>query len=182
MDIHFASFFIFIFGHKKATLQPSYIYPFALLFSHSVVSDSLWPHGLQHTRLPCPSPSPRAYSNSCPLSQWCHPTISSSITHFSSFPQSSPASGSFPMSCLFTSGSQSIEASALASVLPMNIQGWFLLGLTSLISFKIDCFDILAVQGTLKSFPAPQFKHRFFSAQPSLWSSTHMHTWMLEKS
>ena len=95
------------------------------------MSDSLWPHGLQHARLPRPLLSPRVCSNSCPLSQWCHPTILSCVTHFSC-PQSFPVSGSFPMSWLFTSGSQSIGASA--SVLPMNIQGWFPLGLTGLIS------------------------------------------------
>ena len=97
-------------------------------FSRSVVSDFLWPHGLQHTRLLCPSPTPRVYSNSCPLSQWCHPMISSSVIPFSSCPQSFPASGSFPRSQLFTSGGQSIGASASASVLPMNIQDWFSLG------------------------------------------------------
>ena len=105
-----------------------------LLFSCSVMSDSLWPHGLQHARLPCPSPSPRACSNSRPLSWWCHPTISSSVVHFSSCLQSFPVSGSFLMSRLFISGGQSIGASASASVLPMNIQGWFLSGLTGLIS------------------------------------------------
>ena len=99
-------------------------------FSHSVVSDSLWPPGLQHDRLPCPSPTPGAYSNSCPLSQWCHPTISSSDFPFSSRLQSFPASGSFPMSQFFTSSSQSIGVSASASVLPMNIQDWFPLGWT----------------------------------------------------
>ena len=99
-----------------------------LLFSCSVMSDSLQPHGLQHGRLPCLSPSPRVFSNSCPLSQWCHPTISSSVSPFSSHLQSFPASGSFPMSQLFTSGGQSIGLSALASVLPMNIQGLFPLG------------------------------------------------------
>ena len=96
------------------------------------MSYSLQPHGLQLARLPCPSPSPGAWSTSCPLSQWCHPTISSSVFHFSSCPQSLPASGSFPMTQLFASGGQSIEASA--SVLPMNIQGWFPLGLTDFIS------------------------------------------------
>ena len=102
-------------------------------FSHSVVSDSLQPHGLQHARPPCPSPTPGACSNSCPLSWWCHPTISSSIVPFSSCLQSFPASGSFPMSQFFSSGSQSIGVSASASVLPMNIQDWFPLGLTGLI-------------------------------------------------
>ena len=97
-----------------------------LLFSHSVVSDSLRPHG--HAKPPCPSPSPKACSNSCPLSWWCHPTISSSVIPFSSCLQSFPASGSFPMSWLFTSGGQKIGASASASVFPMNIQYWFPLG------------------------------------------------------
>jgi len=99
-------------------------------FSHSVVTDSLWPHGLQHTRLPCPSPTPGAYSNSCPLSRWCHPTIPSSVVPFSSRLQPFLASGSFPMSRFFASGGQSIGVSASASVLPMNIQDWFPLGLT----------------------------------------------------
>ena len=99
-------------------------------FSHSVMSDSLRPHGLQHTRLPCPSPTPRAYSNSCPSHQWCHPTISSSVVSFSSHLQSFPTSGSFPMSWFFASGGQSIGVSASASILPVNIQDWFLLGWT----------------------------------------------------
>ena len=99
-------------------------------FSHSVMSDSLWPHGLQHARLPCPSPSPGTFSNSCPLNQWCHLIISSSVIPFFSCLLSFPALGSFPMSQLFALGGQSIRASALASVLPMNIQGWFPLGLT----------------------------------------------------
>ena len=117
-------------------------------FSHSVVSDSLRSHGLQHARPPCSSPTPGVYSNSCPLSLWCHPTISSSVLPFSSCPQSFPASGSFQMSQLFTSGGQSIWVSASASVLPMDIQDWFPLGL---ISFRIDWLDLLAVQGTLNS-------------------------------
>ena len=96
--------------------------------------DSLWTHKLQHIRLPCPSLSPRICSHSYPLSRWCHPTISSSVSHFSSCPQSFPVSGSLPMSQIFASGGQSIEASAAASVLPMNIQGWFSLGFTGLIS------------------------------------------------
>ena len=95
---------------------------------------SLWPRGLQHPQLPCPSPAPRVCSNSCPLSLWCHPTISSSVVPFSSCPPSCPASGSFPTSQIFTSGGQSIGASASASVLPMNTQDWFPLGLTDLIS------------------------------------------------
>ena len=111
-------------------------------FSHSIMSDSLWPHGLHHARLPCPSPAPRACSDSCPLSQWCHPTISSSVIPFSSCPQSFPASGSLPISLfLFPSGGQSIGVSSSASVLPMNIQDWF----------RMDWLDLFAVQGTLKS-------------------------------
>ena len=105
-------------------------------FSCSVVSNSLQPHGLQHARLPCPSPTPGACWNSCPLSQWCHPTISSSVVPFSSCLQFFPVSGSFPMSQFFTSGGQSIRASASASVLPMNIQDWFPLGWTGLISLQ----------------------------------------------
>ena len=105
-------------------------------FSCSVVSDSLQPHGLQHAWLPCPSPSPRACSDSCPLSQWCHPTISSAVLPFSSCLQSFPASESFQMNQFFASGGQSIGASASASVLPMNIQDWFPLGLTALISLQ----------------------------------------------
>ena len=96
--------------------------------------DSLWPHGLQHTRPPCPSPTPRVYSNSCPLSWWCHQTISSSVVPFSSHLQSFPASGSFPMSQLFASGGQNIGVSASASVFPLNIQDWFPLGWTGWIS------------------------------------------------
>ena len=107
-----------------------------LLFSCSVMSFSLQPHRMQYARLPCPSPSPRACSNSCPLSQWCHPTISSSVIPFSSHLQSFPTSGSFPMSWLLTSGGQSIGASASASVLPMNIKGWFPLEWTGWISLQ----------------------------------------------
>ena len=112
--------------------------------SRSVVSDSLWPHGLQHTRPPSPSLTPGVYLNSCPLSWWCHPTISSSVIPFSSNLQSFPASGSSQMSQFFIPGGQSIGVSASASVLPMNIQDW-------LISFRMDWLDLLAVQGTLKS-------------------------------
>ena len=105
-------------------------------FNGSVVSYSLWPHGLQHIRLPCLSSAPRMGSNSCPWSQWCHPTTSSSVVSFSSCLRSFPGSGSFPMIQFFTSGGQSIGASASASVLPMNIQDWFPLGCTGLISLQ----------------------------------------------
>ena len=107
-----------------------------VLFSQSVVSDSLWPQGLQYARLPCPSPTPGASSNSCPSSQWCHPTISSSVVPFSSCLQSFPASGSFPMSQFFASGGQSIGVSASASALPVNIQDWFPSGWTGWISLQ----------------------------------------------
>ena len=120
-----------------------------LLFNHSVMSDSLQPHGLQQASLPCPSLSPGACSNSCPLIWWCHPTTPSSVIPFSSCPQSLPASGPFPRSQLFRSGDQSIEASASVSVLPMNIQ-WFPLELTGLTSFQPKGFS--------RVFPALQFK------------------------
>ena len=148
------------------------VHTLLLLFNHSVVSDSLWPHGLQHARLPCPSPSPGACSNSCPASRWCHPTISSSVVLFSSYLQSFPISGSFPMSQLFASGDQSTGASATASVLPMNIQDWFLLGSTSLISWLS--------KGLSKVSNTTVQKHQFFIAQ-LLYSNSHIHTWPLEK-
>ena len=109
---------------------------FSVQFSHSVMSNSLWPHEQQHTRPPCPSPTPGVYPNLCPLSQWCHPTILSSVVPFSSCPQSFPASGSFQMSQFFASGGQSIGVSASTSVLPMNIQDWFPLGWTGWISLQ----------------------------------------------
>ena len=140
-------------------------------FSHSVLSDSLQPHGLQRARLPCPSPAPKAYSNSCPSSQWCHPTISSSVIPFSSCLQSFLASGSCPMSQFFTLGGQSIGASASASVLPMNISPLWLTGLISLKSKELSrVFSNTTVQ-----------KHQFFGAQLSLLSNSHIHTWLLEK-
>ena len=145
-----------------------------LLFSCSVVSDSLWSHGLQHARLPCPSLYPGVCSNSCPLSWWCLPTISSSVSPFSSCLQSFPASGSFPMSRLFASGGQSIGVPVSASVLPMNIQGLFLLILTGLISLQSKGLSRVFSSTTV-------WKHQFFSAQLSLWSNTHIYTRLLEK-
>ena len=122
------------------------------------------------SRLPYPSPSPGACSDSCPLSQWYHPTISSSVVPFSSHLQAFPASGSFPMSQFFASGGQSIGVSASASVLPMNIQDWFPLGLTDWIS--------LLSKGLSRVFSSTTVpKHQFFSTQPSLWSNSHIHTW-----
>ena len=122
----------------------------SIQFSHSDMSNSLWPHELQQARLPCPSPTPGACSNSCPPSWWYHPTISSSVVPFSSCLQSFPASGSFPMSWLFTSGGQSIGASASASVFPMNILDWFPLGLTG--------WSPCSPRDSQVSSPTPQFK------------------------
>ena len=143
-------------------------------FSFSVLSDSLWPHGLQHARLPCPLSTPGACSNSRPSSRWCHPTISSSVVPFFSCLQSFPTSGSFLISQLFSSGGQSIGVSASASVLPMNIQDWFPLGWTAWISLQSKGlsrdFSNITVQ-----------KHQFFSVQFSLQPNSHIHTWLLEK-
>ena len=141
------------------------------LFSRSVVSDSLRPHGLQHTRLPCPSPTPGAYSKSCPWCRWCHPTFSSSVAPFSSSShlQSFQASGSFQMSKFFASGGQHTGASASASVLSMNIQDWFPLGLTGLISLQARGLSRVFSNTTVQ-------KHQFFGPQPSLWSKSHIHS------
>ena len=136
-------------------------------FSRSVVSDSLRCHELQHTRLPCPSPTPRVHSNSCPLSRWCHPAISSSVIPFSSCPQYLPASECFPVSQLFTWGGESTGVSALASFLPKKSQGWSPSEWTGWIS---RVFSNTTVQ-----------KHQFFGAQPSSQSNSHTHTWPLEK-
>ena len=130
-------------------------------FSRSVVSDSLRPHGLQHTRPPCPSPTPGVHSDSLPSSQWCHPAISSSVIPFSSCPQSLPASESFPMSQLFAWGGQSTGVSALASFLPKNTQGWSPLEWT--------CWISLQSKGLSRVFSSTTVpKHQFFSAQPFL--------------
>ena len=140
-------------------------------FSCSVVSDSLRPHGLPYARPPCPSPTPEVYSNSCPSSWWCHPTISSSVIPFFSWLQSFPTSGSFQMSQFFASDGQIIGVSASAPVLPMNIQDWFPLGLTGLIS--------LQSQGLSRVFSSTSIqKHQFFGAQYSLWSNSHICTYL----
>ena len=140
--------------------------------NHSGLSNSLWPPGLQHARLPCPLPTHGACSNSCPLSQWCHPTISSSVIPFSFCLQPFPASGSFQMSQFFTSSGQSIGASA--SVLPMNIQDWFPLGLIGLISLQSKGLSRVFSNTTVQ-------KNECFGAQLSWWSKFHMHPWLLEK-
>ena len=143
-------------------------------FSRSVVSNHLRPHGLQHTRPPCPSPTPGVYSNSCPSSWWYHPTISSSVSPFSSCLQSFPESGSFQMRQLFASGGQSIGVSASASVLPVKIQDWFPLGWTDWISSQSKGLSRVFSNTTVQ-------KHQFFSTQPSSQSNSHIHTWLLEK-
>ena len=154
---------------KETTLQIPWVQ-----FSCSVMSNSLWPHGLQHARLPCPSPTPRDYSDSCPLNRWCHPTILSSVVPFFSHLQSFPASGSFQMSQFFASGAQSIRVSASASVLPINIQDSFPLGWIGWIS--------LLSKGLSRDFSSTTVqKHQFFGTQLSLQSNSHIYTWLLEK-
>ena len=138
------------------------------LFSCSVLSNFLWTHGLKLSRLSCPL-SPRVCSNSCPLSWWCYLTISSSAAPFSSYPQSFLASGSLPTSQLFTSDGQNIGASASASVLPMNIQDWFILGLTALIPLQSKGLSRVFSNTTV-------WKHQFFSAHSSFWSNSHIST------
>ena len=168
--------------HRSDTFWDCLIISFSLLelqyaVSHFVVQslscvDSLRPRELQHARLPCPSPSPRVCSNSCPLSRWCHPTISS--CHPLLILPSFPASGSLPVSQLFASGGQSIGASASALVLPMNTQDWFPLGLTGWIS--------LQSKGLSRVFSKPQFKSiNSLVLSFSLWCNSHIHTWLLEK-
>ena len=139
-------------------------------FSHSVIMNFLQHHELQHARSPCPSPTPGLYSHSCPLSQWCHPIISSSVVPFSSCLQSFPAPGSSQMS----SDDQSIGVSVSASVLPLNNQDWFPLGWTGWISLQSKGLSRVFSNTTVQ-------KHQFFSAQLSSWSNCHIHTWPLEK-
>ena len=143
-------------------------------FSCSVVSNSLRPHESQHTRPPCPSPTPGVHANSCPSSRWCHPAISSSVTPFSSCPQSLPASESFPVSQLFTWGGQSTWVSALASVLPKNTQDWSPSEWTGWISLQSKGLSRAFSNTTIQ-------KHQFFSTQLCLWSNSYIHTWLLEK-
>ena len=149
----------FCYLGRKPT-SPILLKPFSVQFGRSVVSDSLQPHGLQHARPPCPSQTPRVYIKSCPLSQWCHPTISSSVIPFSSCPQSFPALGSFQMSQLFTSGGQSIGVSASTSIRTMNTQDWSPLGWTGLISSMS--------KGLSRAFSNNRVKkHQFISVQLS---------------
>ena len=143
-------------------------------FSHSVMSDSLWPHELQHARPPCPSPTPGVHSDSRPLSRWCHPAISSSVVPFSSCPQCLPASESFLMSQLFAWGGQSTEVSALASFLPKDTKDWSPLEWIGWISLQSKGLSRVFSNTTVQ-------KHQFFGAQLSSQSNSHIHTWPLEK-
>ena len=155
---------------------PLHIY-FSILsvqFSRSVVSNSLWAHESQHARPPCPSPSPGVHSDSRPSSQWCHPTISSWVVPFSSCPQYLPASESFPVSQLFAWGGQSTGVSASASFLPKKSQGWSPSEWTGWISLQSKGPSRVFSNNTVQM-------HQFFSAQPSLQSNSHIHTWLQEK-
>ena len=156
------------------TEKPGRLQFSSVQFSHSVTSDSLQPHESQHSKPPCPSPTPRVYSNSCPSSRWCHPAISSSVSPFSSCPQSLPASGFFPVSQLITLDGQSIGISASASVLPMNTQDWSPLGWTGWISLQSKGLSRVFSNTTVQ-------KQQFFSAQLSSQSNSHIHLWQLEK-
>ena len=166
-----------IYNTLRNIFPPTYLPEFLIIFFQfssvqSIMSDSLWPHGLQHARPPCSLPTPGVYPNSWPLSWWCHPSISSSVFPFSSSLQSFPASGSFPRSEFFASGGQSIGVSASASVLPVNIQNWFHLGWTGLISLQSK--GLSRVNTTVQ-------KHQFFGTRLSSQSNSHIHTWPLEK-
>ena len=162
LEILFGSFFAL--SHFISSVQ----------FSRSVVSDYLRPHESQHARPPCPSPTPQGHPNPCPSSQWCHPIISSSVVPSSSCLHSFPASGSFPMSQLFTSGGQSTRVSVSASVLPVNIQDWSPLGWTGWISLLSKGLSRVFSNTTVQ-------KHQFFGAQLSSQSDCHIHTWPQEK-
>ena len=159
------------------------IYSLSIFQMYNIVSSSvqslssvrsLQPHELQHSRPPCPSPTPRVHPNPCPLSRWCHPAILSSVIPFSSYPQSLPPSGSFPMSQLFSWGGQSIGVSASASVLSMNTQDWSPLECTGWISLQSKGLSRVFSNTTVQ-------KHQFFGAQLSSQSNSHIHTWPLEK-
>ena len=160
--------------HLMPSIQIIYSEISSVQFNRSVVSDSLQPHESQHTRPPCPSPIPGVHPDSCPLSQWCHPAISSSVVPFSSCPQSLPASESFPMSQLFAWGGQSTGVSALASFLPKESQGWSPSEWTGWISLQSKGLSRVFSNTTVQ-------KHQFFSAQPSSQSNSHIHIWPLEK-
>ena len=159
-----------VLGHWSTPVHAWSLVVVSVQFSCSVVFDSLWPRESHHARPPCPPPTPGVYSNSCPLSRWCQPAISSSVIPFSSCPQSLPASESFPMSQLFAWGGQSIGVSALASVLPKNTQGWSPLEWTGWISVQSKGLSRVFSNTTVQ-------KHQFFGSQLSSQSNSHIHTW-----
>ena len=159
---------------RQIPYQLSYQGEISVQFSRSVLPDSLRLHESQHTRPPCPSQTPGVYSDSCPLSWWCHPAISSSVVPFSSYPLSLPASGSFPVSQLFAWGGQSIGVSASASVLPRNTQDWSPLGWIGWISLQSKGFLRVFSNTTVQ-------KHQSFGTQLSSQSNSHIHTWLLEE-
>ena len=164
--VHFSHFSAF-FWSQWIFLEVYFIFS-SVQFSRSAMSDSLWPHELQHARPPCPSPTPGVHPNSCASSRWCHPAISSSVIPFSSRPQSLPASWSFPASQLFAWGGQSIGVSALASVLPMNTQNWSPLWWTGWISLQFKGLSRVFSNTTVQ-------KHQFFGSQLSSQSNSHSH-------
>ena len=166
--------FISLGGHFGQRYIIPMIQVSSVHFSHSIISDSLQSHESQHARPPWPSPTPRVHSDSSPVVQWCYPAISSSVVPFSSCPQSLPASESFPMSQLFTSGGQSTGASALASFFPKKSQGWSPSEWTGWISLQSKGLSRVFSNTTVQ-------KHQFFGAQPSSQSNSHIHTWLLEK-
>ena len=165
---------IFIMSSTSASISLVIQNFYSVQFSHSIVSDSLRPHELQHVRPPCPSPTPRVHPDSRPSSQWCHPSISSSVVPFSSCPQSLPASESFPMSQLFAWGGQSTGVSVLASFLAKKSQGWSPSEWTGWISLQSRRLSRVFLNTTVQ-------KHQFFGAQPSSQSNSHIHTWPQEK-
>ena len=163
-----------IWGLERLNGMIMIIYFSSVQFSPSVMSNSLWPNELQHTRPPCPSSTSRVHSNSCPLSQWCHPAISSSVVPFSSCPQSLTASESFPMSQLFAWSGQRTGVSALSSFLPKKSQGWSPSEGTGWISLLSKGLSRILSNTTVQ-------KHQFFGAQPSSQSNPHIHTWPPER-
>ena len=165
--IKWAKYWRSIFSMSSAIPSIMAIDMASVQFSHSIVSDFLQPHGLRHARIPCPSPTPGAYSNSCPSSRWCCPNIASSVIPFSFCPKYFPVSGSFTVTHLFASGGQNTGVSALASALPINIQDWFPLGLTGLISFLSKGLSRVCSSSTVQ-------RHQFFGTQPFLLSSSHI--------
>ena len=174
LHLYVTLWFKFNFTLHTSIMNTRLVHFTSLHFSRSVLSNSLWPHELQHARPPCATPTSRAYPNSCPLSRWCHPTISSSVVPFSSCAQSFPASGSFQMSQLFASGGQSIRVSASTSVLSMNSQGWSPSEWTGWISLQSKGLSRVFSNTTVQ-------KHQFFGTQLSLQFNSHIHTWPLEK-